>query len=142
GPWALVPATLAVVGGEIRYVLARGGRAGDRPVVLAAGRLAEALGDGAEVIRDVALDELVGARYRGPFDFVGPGSAADPDGDPSSWRFVVEGDFVRGDEGTGIVHTGAAFGEDDLRIAREHGVPVVKPVDAEGRFDQRIGPYA
>jgi isoleucyl-tRNA synthetase len=141
-PWTLVPNTLAVVGEGIRYVLARGGRAGDRPVVVAVDRLEASLGEGAEVIRAVALNELVGARYRAPFDLVGPGSPSDPDGDPASWRFVVVGDFVRTDEGTGIVHTGAAFGEDDMRVAREHGVPIINPVDGEGRFDQRCGPYA
>ena len=141
-PWTLVPNTLAVVGEDIRYVLARGGRAGDRPVVLAAERLDESLGEGAEVTREVSLTELVGARYRAPFDLVGPGSPSDPQGDPSSWRFVVVGDFVRTDEGTGVVHTGAAFGEDDMRVAREHGVPIINPVDGEGRFDERCGPYA
>jgi isoleucyl-tRNA synthetase len=141
-PWTLVPATLAVVGPDLRYVLARGGAAGDRPVVLAGNLVEDALGDGAEVLRDVGLDELVGVRYRAPFDLVGPGSPSDPDGDPTSWRFVVVGDFVKADEGTGIVHTGAAFGEDDLRTARAHGVPVVNPVDPEGRFDGRAGPYA
>ena len=141
-PWTLVPNTLAVVGEEIRYVLARGGRAEDRAVVLAADRVEPSLGQGAEVIREVALGELVGARYRAPFDLIGPGSPSDPAGDPGSWRFVVVGDFVRTDEGTGIVHTGAAFGEDDMRVAREHGVPIINPVDGEGRFDQRCGPYA
>jgi isoleucyl-tRNA synthetase len=141
-PWTLVPNTLDVVGDGIRYVLADGARAGDRPVVLAANRVEASLGEGAKIIRDVSLDELVGARYRAPFDLVGPGSPSDPDGDPAAWRFVVLGDFVRTDEGTGIVHTGAAFGEDDLRIARENGVPVVNPVDPEARFDERAGPYA
>jgi isoleucyl-tRNA synthetase len=141
-PWTLVPNTLTVVGEGIRYVLARGGLAGDRPVVVAADRLEASLGVGAEVIRDAPLDQLVGARYRAPFDLIGPGSPSDPGGDPASWRFVLVGDFVRTDEGTGIVHTGAAFGEDDLRVAREQGVPIVNPVDGEGRFDERCGPYA
>jgi isoleucyl-tRNA synthetase len=141
-PWTLVPNTLNVVGSGIDYVLADGGRAGDRPVVLAASRLEESLGPGARIIRHVPLDELVGARYRAPFDLVGPGSPSDPGGDPAAWRFVVVGDFVRTDEGTGIVHTGAAFGEDDLRVARENGVPVINPVDPEARFDHRAGPYA
>lgn len=141
-PWTLVPNTLAVVGPDLRYVLARGGRAGDRPVLVAADRVPDSLGDGAEVIRDVSLDELVGARYRAPFDLIGPGSPSDPEGDSASWRFVVLGDFVRTDEGTGVVHTGAAFGEDDMRVAREHNVPIINPVDAEGRFDERAGRYA
>ncbi|HEX2068934.1 MAG TPA: class I tRNA ligase family protein, partial [Actinomycetota bacterium] len=141
-PWTLVPNTLAAVGPDIRYVLAKGGRAEDRSVVLAASRIEEALGPGTQVIRDVSLEELVGSRYRAPFELVGPGSPSDPQGDPASWRFVVVGDFVRTDEGTGIVHTGAAFGEDDLRLAREHRAPVVNPVDPEAKFDDRAGPYA
>jgi isoleucyl-tRNA synthetase len=141
-PWTLVPNTLVVVGKDIPYVLASSGRAGDRPVVVAAERVEDSLGEGAEVIREVALEELVGARYRAPFDLVGPGSPSDPEGDPASWRFVVVGDFVRTDEGTGVVHTGAAFGEDDMKVAKEHGVPIINPVDSEGRFDDRAGPYA
>ncbi|WP_236003389.1 DUF5915 domain-containing protein [Nonomuraea antri] len=141
-PWTLIPATLAVVRPDLAYVLAAGGRAADRPVVLAVGRVAAALGEGARVLREVPVGELVGTRYQAPFDFVGPGSADDPDGDPASWRFVVADGFVQADEGTGIVHTGAAYGQDDMRVARRHGVPVVKPVGPDGRFDARTGPYA
>jgi isoleucyl-tRNA synthetase len=141
-PWTLIPATAAVVSDKIRYVLARGGRAGDHVVVLAADRVKDVLGESVELIREVAVAELAGARYQAPFNFVGPGSADDPDGDPAAWRFVVVDDFVEIDQGTGIVHTSAAFGEDDMRVARDNGMPVVNPVDAEGRFDHRVGPFA
>jgi isoleucyl-tRNA synthetase len=141
-PWTLVPATAAVVSAQVRYVLASGGRAGGERVVLAEQRVEPVLGRGAAVLRQVEVEELRGLRYRAPFDFVGPGSTSDPDGDPASWRFVLVDDFVKADEGTGVVHTGAAFGEDDLRVARAAGMPVVNPVDAEGRFDSRVGPYA
>jgi isoleucyl-tRNA synthetase len=127
-PWTFVSTTAAVVGKDIEYVLARGGRAGRDPVVLAADSLGAALGSSAEVIRRVSLAEIVGARYRGPFDYVGPGSASDPGGDPASWRVVVIGDFLTAGQGSGIVSTGAAFGEDDMRVARENGLPVVNPV--------------
>ncbi|MQA93624.1 MAG: isoleucine--tRNA ligase [Streptosporangiales bacterium] len=141
-PWTLVPATAAVVSEDIRYVLARGGRAGGHLVVLAADRVEAALGEGAEILREVAVAELAGSRYQAPFDFVGPGSADDPEGDPASWRIVVVDDFVETGQGTGIVHTGAAFGEDDFRVAKDNGLPVVVPVTSEGRFDERAGPYA
>ena len=141
-PWTFMSTTAAVVGKGIRYVLARGGRAGDSPVVLAADRVEDALGPGAQVVRDVSVDEITGARYRGPFDYVGPGSASDPGGDPASWRVVVVGDFVTTDQGSGIVSTGAAFGEDDMRVARDNGLPVINPVRLDGRFDDRCGPYA
>lgn len=141
-PWTFVSTTAAVIGTDIRYVLARGGRAGDRPVVVAEQRLTAALGDGAEALREVALDEIVGMRYQGPFDLVGPGSPADPAGDPTSWRIVVTGDFVTTHQGSGIVSTGAAFGVDDMRIAKENGLPIVNPVGRDGRFLPTAGPYA
>ncbi|MGH2557041.1 MAG: class I tRNA ligase family protein, partial [Actinomycetota bacterium] len=81
-PWTLVPNTLAVVGPDIRYVLARGGRAGDRPVVVASERIEESLGEDAEIVREVSLDVLVGARFSWRFDLVGPGSASYPLCDP------------------------------------------------------------
>lgn len=141
-PWTLVPATAAVVSDKIRYVLARGGRAGDHLVVLAAERVDVVLGEDAEVIREVSVEELAGSHYQPPFNFIGPGSPSDPDGDPSTWRFVVVDDFVELEQGTGVVHTGAAFGHDDMRVARDAGMPVINPVDREGRFDERVGPYA
>jgi isoleucyl-tRNA synthetase len=140
-PWTVIFTTLVAVSDSVRYVLARGGRAAGHLVVLAADRVADVLGEGAEVLRDVALKELVGARYQGPFDFVGPGSAEDRDGDPASWRYVVVSDWVDTDQGTGLVSTAAAFGEDDLRVARENGAPVINRVDLEGRFEISVGPY-
>ncbi|MBN6038819.1 isoleucine--tRNA ligase [Amycolatopsis sp. 195334CR] len=141
-PWTVIFSSLAVVGADIHYVLARGGRAGDNEVVLAAERVEVVLGEGAEVLRDVAVEELLGARYQAPFDLVGPGSPADPDGDPESWRFVVLGDFVSTSTGSGIVSTAPAYGEDDMRVAKANGVAVVNGVDAAGYLDHRLGPFA
>nr|WP_230415338.1 isoleucine--tRNA ligase [Micromonospora tarapacensis] len=141
-PWTVVFSTLAVIGNDIRYVLARGGRAGNRLVVLAADLVEAVLGAEAVVVREVDNGELLGARYRAPFEYVGPGSPDDPDGDPASTRFVVAGDFVTTGQGTGIVSTAPAYGEDDMRVAKENHLPVVNYVDTAGCFDQRVGPYA
>ncbi|KAA2252830.1 isoleucine--tRNA ligase [Solihabitans fulvus] len=141
-PWTVIFSSLAVVGKDIHYVLARGGRAGAHLVVLAAERVEPVLGPDAEVLRDVALDEILGARYRGPYEYVGPGSPDDPDGDPASWRYVVLGDFVSTSTGSGIVSTAPAYGEDDMRVAKENGVTVINGVGTDGHLDDRIGPFA
>ena len=47
---------------------------------------------------------------------------------------VLAGDFVSDDEGTGIVHMAPAFGEDDYRLCRAHGIDLFDPLDDEGRF--------
>jgi isoleucyl-tRNA synthetase len=51
--------------------------------------------------------------------------------------------YVTDDSGTGIVHCSPAFGEDDNRVAIEHGVitadgSVPCPVDESGRFTSEV----
>jgi isoleucyl-tRNA synthetase len=55
---------------------------------------------------------------------------------------VLLADFVSAEEGTGLVHTAIAFGEDDFRLGEQYGVNVVNPVRLDGTYDERIGPYA
>ena len=55
---------------------------------------------------------------------------------------VLLGDFVTADDGTGLVHTAIAFGEDDFRLGQQYGLNVVNPVRPDGTYDERIGPYA
>ena len=51
-------------------------------------------------------------------------------------------DFVTTDEGTGLVHTAIAFGEDDFRLGEQYGITLQNPVDLTGRFDERITDFA
>jgi isoleucyl-tRNA synthetase len=46
------------------------------------------------------------------------------------------------EDGTGVVHTGAAFGEDDFRLAQDNGVTIQNPVRSDGTFDDSAGPFA
>ena len=55
---------------------------------------------------------------------------------------MLAGDFVSTEDGTGVVHTGAAFGEDDFRLATENGLTIHNPVRPDGTFDERTGPFA
>jgi isoleucyl-tRNA synthetase len=138
-PWTLISNTAVAVGADVRYVLADAGEHGR--VVLAADLVETALGEGAEVLRDVPVSDLLGRRYEGPFSFVGPGSG---DGTPDTpgWRTVLTAGFVTTTDGTGLVHMAPAFGADDMAIGRQHGLPVVNPVDLEGRFVDRVEPFA
>jgi len=52
------------------------------------------------------------------------------------------GDFVTTEDGTGIVHTAPGFGEDDARVLKGTGVPVICPVDAECKFTAEVSDYA
>jgi isoleucyl-tRNA synthetase len=137
-PWTLISNTACAVGPDVRYVLVDGGEHG--PLVLAADLVESVLGEGTEVIRDVGVEELLGLHYEGPFDLVGPGSK---DGSPeANWRYIVSADFVTTTDGTGIVHMAPAFGADDMAVGKEHDLPVVNPVDLEGRFVEAVEPFA
>ncbi|MBS4534059.1 isoleucine--tRNA ligase [Clostridium sp. D2Q-14] len=48
--------------------------------------------------------------------------------------FITVADYVTTSDGTGIVHTAPAFGEDDYNTGRRYDLPVVQPVDEEGKY--------
>ena len=50
--------------------------------------------------------------------------------------YVTCGDYVTTEDGTGIVHTAPAFGEDDYNTGRKYGLPVPNPVDEEGKYTE------
>ncbi|HHY90627.1 MAG TPA: isoleucine--tRNA ligase, partial [Clostridiales bacterium] len=48
--------------------------------------------------------------------------------------FVTVADFVTTEDGTGIVHIAPAFGEDDYQVGQRYNLPVLQPVDEEGKY--------
>ena len=132
-PWTLVSNAAVAVDPDLTYVRAR---QGGTTFVLAEALVEHVLGESAEVVDRFPGRELLGARYEPPFDFI-PASAYGPKG-----HTVLPGDFVTADDGTGLVHTAIAFGEDDFRLGEQQGLAVVNPVRPDGTYDERIGPFA
>ena len=113
----------------------RSGRRAARQI-LAEALVEKVLGEDAEIIERFPGAELVGAGYEPPFPYI-PGDAYGPKG-----HTVLPADFVTAQDGTGLVHTAIAFGEDDFRLGEQQGLTVVNPVRLDGTYDERIGPYA
>jgi isoleucyl-tRNA synthetase len=134
-PWTLVSNAAVAVDPDLTYVRATGGLMGDRVGVLAEPLVAHVLGEGAEILDRIPGRELEGIAYEPPFPFIGR-EAYGPRG-----HTVLLGDFVTAEDGTGIVHTAIAFGEDDFRLGEQYGLNVVNPVRLDGTYDERIGPY-
>nr|WP_072514583.1 isoleucine--tRNA ligase [Ndongobacter massiliensis] len=59
---------------------------------------------------------------------------------PGKAFFVTCAEYVTTEDGTGIVHTAPAFGEDDYNTGRRYDLPLVSPVGDDGKFTE--GPYA
>ncbi len=51
--------------------------------------------------------------------------------------YVVCDTYVTLTDGTGVVHIAPAFGEDDYKVGRRYGLPVVQLVNERGCFDER-----
>jgi isoleucyl-tRNA synthetase len=134
-PWTLVSNAAVAVNPELQYVRAR---AGQQPtaMIVAEALLERVLGPGAEVLERMPGAALEGVAYEPPFGFI-PGSAYGPKA-----HTVLAADFVSPEEGTGLVHTAIAFGEDDFRLGEQYGLEPINPVRPDGTYDERIGPYA
>ena len=133
-PWTLVSNAAVAVDPELTYVRAR---VGEGPVEIVAEALVErVLGSEAEILDRFPGRALAGVAYDPPFPFI-PASAYGERG-----HTVLTADFVTAHDGTGLVHTAIAFGEDDFRLGEQYGLNVVNPVRLDGTYDERIGPYA
>ncbi len=129
-PWTLVSNAAVAVDPELAYVRTTEG------YVLAEALVERVLGDDAQVADRFHGRDMLGARYEPPFPFI----SGDEYGEKG--HTVLPGDFVTAEDGTGIVHTAIAFGEDDFRLGAEQGLNVINPVQPDGTYDERIGPYA
>ncbi len=56
--------------------------------------------------------------------------------------YVVLGEFVTLEDGTGIVHIAPAFGDEDFQIGKKYDLPFLQPVDQTGKFTKEITPWA
>ncbi|MGH0037569.1 MAG: class I tRNA ligase family protein [Myxococcota bacterium] len=138
-PWTLPSNTFAAVKTDVDYAVVSDG--GGRLVVAEAllETLREKKGEPLPVERTLPGAELVGRRYRPPFDWFGDEPAAE-----RIWR-VLAADFVELDAGTGIVHMAPAFGEVDFDVLRREresdpGLPLLCAVRPDGGFDPERAP--
>ncbi len=69
--------------------------------------------------------DLENKEYEPLFDFVSPKEKC--------W-YVVCDDYVTLTDGTGVVHIAPAFGEDDAKVGRKYGLPLVQLVDQKGQM--------
>jgi len=52
--------------------------------------------------------------------------------------YIILGDFVELDGGTGAVHSAPGHGEVDYFASLKYNLPVIMPVDDEGKYDQSV----
>lgn len=104
-------------------------------VIIAKDRGAEILRDKKyEIVEEFTGDKLVGLSYTPPFAYYTDATLKHKG---HAWK-VYAADYVTTTDGTGIVHLAPAFGEDDLRLAKENDIPVVHHIGTDGRFKKEV----
>ncbi|MEV7235118.1 isoleucine--tRNA ligase [Streptomyces sp. NPDC051020] len=129
-PWTLVSNTAVAAHPDVTYVVASNG---EEKLVVAQPLLEKALGEGWEVTgQSFTGREMERWTYERPFALV------DFPSDSAPAHYVVNAEYVTTEDGTGLVHQSPAFGEDDLKVCRAYGLPVVNPVRPDGTFEQNL----
>jgi len=146
-PWTLPSNAALVVGPKVSYVKVRlTSEAGpdDRPGVehvwIAEKLLSKLKIESPEIVETKTGAEMVGMTYVPPYnptrDVAGLAAYIQSEDEPGdAWR-VVAADYVTTEDGTGIVHTAPAFGMDDFSTGQKEGLPVINPVEPDGRFKE------
>ncbi len=140
-PWTLTSNIAAAVGPDLDYVKVR---QGEEVLYLSKGTLHMLLGE-YQILAELKGAHMLGWRYAGPFDEL---PAAQKPGGHTVLRELVKDvtlnavqahrviawEEVGETEGTGIVHIATGCGAEDFALGREHGFPLIAPLDDEGTF--------
>ena len=134
-PWTL-PGNVAVAAHpDVDYVIVERDvpEGGIEKLILAQPLLDKVFhGEPVRVFETFKGKKLKGLQYRPLFTFILPDKPA---------HYVVLEDFVTTEDGTGLVHIAPAFGEDDMRAALEHELPLLMTVNEDGTFVPEVRPW-
>lgn len=155
-PWTLPSNQFVAIKPDLDYAYVR--YEGDQRTVIVASALVETIAEKAKkkasVLREVKGAELVGKRYRPPFDYYyrtegdRQGTLSTGGREHVAWR-VVAAEFVTIESGTGLVHQAPAFGEVDYevllseqqRFVESEGPELICSVAPDGTFTQEAPDY-
>jgi isoleucyl-tRNA synthetase len=134
-PWTL-PGNVAVAAHpDVEYVtVERSMPDGAKEKLILAKPLLEKVfrGEEVKVLETFKGRKLKGMKYHPLFTFLPPDKPA---------HFVVLGDFVTTEDGTGLVHMAPAFGAEDMEMAREYDLPILMTVLPDGTFVPEVKPW-
>ncbi len=142
-PWTLAANLAIMVHPDIEYVVVESSFTGTRErYLLGAERLAayarELTDEGSDSVEDQVVQRFTGAdlldsTYTPPMSYYL--------GHARAFR-LVPAEFVTTTDGTGLVHTAGAFGEDDKVVTDREGIEPVVPVAKDGTFTPPVVDYA
>ncbi len=91
-----------------------------------------------EVMEEIDGSKLVGLAYKPVFPYF---KDKEIDNKENIWK-IWHADFITLDTGTGIAHEAPAFGAEDMELAKEKNIPVIKHVKMDGTFTEDVTDFA
>jgi isoleucyl-tRNA synthetase len=140
-PWSLPGNAAIAVNPEAEYLYVRlsddngyvrlsDDNSKEEVVILARERLEVLNVDTYHIEKEVLGKDLVGKEYEPLFKL----SDLPDSYDKSKLYKVWAAEFVSIEDGSGVLHVAPAFGEDDLNLAKEQGIPILITVDENGHL--------
>src|SRR3990167_3901797 len=130
-PWT-IPANVAVaINPKLQYVKLK---VGQEVYYLGQDRLSILEGaDGIKLIKPTPVkpEELLTLNYEGPFDHLPKVKETLAD---YKHMVVDGGELVAGEEGTGILHVAPGAGEEDYKLSKEKGFPVLGLIEEDASY--------
>lgn len=135
-PWTLISNLALMVGPDIEYIKIKDHET-ERQYILAKARLTTQYKESSEytILDTFSGKSLAGRTYRPLFSYFADKAKE------GAFRIILESS-VSLEDGTGVVHSAPAFGELDFYACKREGIPLVCPVDNNGRFTDEIPEYA
>ncbi len=130
-PWTLAANVALTVGPEYDYLKIKMTDGDEKGNIFYVGkdRINEIIKDDYEVLEEMKGKDLENIEYEQLMPFVTPSK--------DKKAFIVTCmDYVTTEDGTGIVHTAPAFGEDDYQCGRKYNLNVLNPVDETGCYTE------
>lgn len=129
-PWTLISNVALAVGPEIDYVKIN--VHGHGILYLAKARLS-VIKEEYTLLEELKGQTLLNREYEPLFDYIPV--------DKKAW-YVIPGEFVSTEDGSGVVHIAPAFGADDYEVSKKFNLPFVQPVTIGGRFTDEVKDFA
>ena len=138
-PWTLPSNTGIMVKPSANYAYVK---VGDETLIIAEplveNVMEKASIDDYEVVKLVKGEDLNGVEYVHPLSDLFPFHKKLK----NAWRVVLSEQYVTLDEGTGLVHTAPGHGEEDYKVAKETGLPIVSPLNMNGTYNKECGKFS
>ena len=136
-PWTLPGNVALAINKDFIYLLVD---TGTRKIIISKSSLEKIStfkkeGEEFSIIKEIKGEELLGISYEPVFRYY------ENEKTDTTWK-IYHGDFVTDTDGTGVVHIAPVFGDDDMKLAKNENLPVIKHVTQNGEFVAEVTDFS